>query len=236
MDAHEQLLQDALKQAEAALREKATGENVKSVERARRALKDYRAELEAEANPDLRRFSNPTEVHAYLVGAGWKVSKSKVYEDRNKIDRQPDGKYTKKAVDEYARYSGLERIDGSGQESDEAKRKARADAEYREEQLKKIQRENETEAGLWVRKSEVEQKHTAKLALLLTAVGNFINSGKLEEACELVGGSKEKATEFKAFFGREFRAMLGEYAKRPEFTVPVAAMTEAEELIKEVEE
>ena len=50
-----------------------------------------------------------------------------------------------------------------------------------------------------------------------------------------MGGSKEKVPEFKAFFNKEFFSMLGEYAKRPEFTVPKQAMTEAEELIKESE-
>lgn len=215
-----------------------TVKNLNEWDAARARYEKYKKEQEAQADPSSRRFktlNGKDGVLEYLQSEGWKVEKSKLDKDKHKIKKEADGSYTRKAVDEYASYF-LERRDGSDANlSDEARRKATADADFREQQLKKIKLENEIDEGKWVLKSEVEQKHTAKLALLMTAVENFIHGGKLDEACELVGGSKEKVIELKAFFKKEFRSMLGEYAKRPEFTVPVAAVAEAEELIKEME-
>lgn len=229
-DTHEQLLENAYKKARAAIEKDPTGKNIDAVEKAHKALDAYRAELAAKAKPEDRRFANLLEVLGYLNGEGWKISKSKLYEDRNKLAKEKDGACLKKTVDEYARLC-LEKLDGSDQEIVDINKKSRLENEILEEKKKKLQRENEIQAGMYVLRSEAEQKHTAKLALFLTAVDNFLQGGKINMAVEIVEGNKERVTELRNHLKKEFRAMLGEYARRPEFTVPKQSMAEAEELI-----
>ncbi len=229
-DAHEQLLENAYKKARAAIEKGPTGKNVDAVEKAHRALEAYRAGLAAQANPEDRRFTNLLDVLSYLNTEGWKVSKSKLYEDRNKLAKEKDGTWLKRSADEYARLC-LEKLDGSDQEIVDINKKSRLENEILEEKKKKLQRENEIQTGMYILRSEAEQKHTAKLALFLTAVDNFLQGGKLNLAVEIVEGNKELVTELRNHFKKEFRAILGEYAKRPEFTISRQSMAEAEELI-----
>lgn len=232
----EAVLAEAHRKALAALSRKPTAENIKNESAAARALADYRASKDAEANPSERRFANLREVHAHLAGEGWKVSQSALYEhrDRGKVPNEKDGTYSRAAVDEYARLH-LERVDGSSPSEPGMAEKIQIETRIAQERLNKLKRENEIEAGLWVLRSEVEQKHTTKLALLLTAVDNYIHGGKLEEGIDLVNGDKARAAEFKEHIKKGFRAALAEYAKRPEFAVPKQAVTEAEAMIEEVE-
>lgn len=227
-DEHGIALIAAHKKALAALKKKATGENIRNADAAEKALADYRART---AGPGERRFKTLLEALAYLKSEGWKVEKSKLYADQGKITKEKNGTYTAQTLDEYARRC-LQRLDGSDAAGKgAAEQRARLDNEILEERKRKLQRENEIEEGRWILKSEVEQKHTAKLALLLIAIDNFIRGGKLEEAVELVGGDKKKVPEFRGFFKKELRGMLGEYAKVPEFTVPKQSMEEAGDLI-----
>lgn len=231
-DPHEVTLEKVYGKAKAALEKKPTGANVDAVAKTRKALDDYKTALAAKADPEARRFANPTEIHEYLEAEGWKVSQRKVYEDQGKIPKEKNGTYSKKEVDTYARLS-LTRLDGSDLFEPGMADKINIEINIAKEKLKKITLENQIEAGKWVLKSEVEQKHTAKLALFLNAIDNFIYSGKIEEAVEMVKGDKDKAPDMKAFIKKEFRGLLGEYARRPEFTVSVKSMEEAAEMIKD---
>lgn len=231
-DIHADALEAAHSKALAALKKKATAENIRNADAAEKALAEYRART---AGPGERRFANLTpEALAYLKGEGWKVEKSKLYADQGKITKEKDGTYTVKALDEYARLC-LQRLDGSDAEGrGAADTKARLENEILEEKKKKFQRDNEIEEDKWILKSEVEQKHTAKLALLLIAVGNFTQGGKLDEAAEIIiSGGREKMPEFRAVLKREFRAILGEYSKKPDFAVPKQIAVEAEEMIRD---
>lgn len=209
--------------------------NLKNWDAAKRAYEEFQSLKAAEAKPGERRFANLTEILGYLTGEGWKISKTKLYDDANKIDKEKDGTILVSSADRYAKLVSLPRIDGSAQDTAEWVKKEQLNNEILEERKKKLQRENEIEEGKWVLKSEVEQKHTTKLALLLTAVDNYIHGGKLEEGIELVNGDKARAAEFKEHIKKGFRAALAEYAKRPEFTVPKQAVIEAETMIEEVE-
>lgn len=179
--------------------------------------------------PPEPRFLGILEVLDYLKAEGWKIEKTKLYGDKNKIAKEKDGSYTKKAVDEYARLL-LQRLDGSDSDlTGFAERKALLEIDLLEEKKKEARRDNEIAAGLWVLKSEAEQKHTAKLAIFLSAVDNFIYGGKIEEAIDLVKGDRDRSREMKEFLKAGFLAGLHEYGKRPVFNVPIRSMEEAEE-------
>lgn len=225
----EDLLARAVAQTMKNYNERPTVQNLRAWEAAKGAFAGHNAKKAAEANPEERRFANLLDVLDYLKDAGWKVEKSKLYADKRIIVQEPDGSYTKKAADDYARLC-LPRLDSSDDNLIEpATQKAALEVALLEQRHREALRENEIQEGLWVLRSEAEKKHTAKLAILLTAIDNFIQGHKTEEAIALVKGDRETAQEFRAFLRREFRGMLYEYAKPPEFAVPVQAMDEAEE-------
>lgn len=232
LEKEEKVLARAVGQTMKNYSDNATVKNLRAMEAAKKGFSDFQNRKAAEADPEARCFAVLTsDVLEYLKGEGFKIEKSKLSADRHKINKQENGSYSKKDVDAYARLC-LQRRDGSDDNiSDAARRKADLEVDILEERKKEFQRENEIAAGKWLLKSDVEQKHTANLALLMNAVNNFIHGGKLEEAVEIVGGGKEKVTEFKTFFKKEFRALLGEYAKKPEFAVSKQSMSEAGELI-----
>ncbi|MBI5826389.1 MAG: hypothetical protein HZB22_01455 [Deltaproteobacteria bacterium] len=107
------LLARSVAQTMKSYHESPTVANLKNWEAARRAYEDFQARKAAEANPGERRFKTlAPDVLEYLKATGWKIEKSKLYADRNKIDKETDGTYTIKAVDDYARLR-LTRLDGS---------------------------------------------------------------------------------------------------------------------------
>jgi len=225
----EDLLGRAVAQTMKRYNDNPTVQNLRAWEAAKGAFEKQNAIKAAESNPAERRFVNLTEVADYLKIEGWKIKKSKLYENKRIIAQEPDGSYTKKAVDDYARLC-LSRLDNSDDNLIEpAKQKATLEVALLEQRHREALRDNEIEEGLWVLRSDTEKQHTAKLALLLTAVDNFIQGHKTEEAIVIVKGDREVVQEFRDFLRREFRAMLYEYAKPPEFAVPVKAMDEAEE-------
>lgn len=176
------------------------------------------------------RFKTVLDALDYLKAAGWKVEKSKLYADQHIIGREKDGTFSQKALDKYAK-TYLQKLDGSDADAAGlAQIKLQLEIDILEEKKKEEIRENEIADGKWVLKSEVEQKHTGKLALFLIAIDNFINSGELEAAIDIVRGDREKAADFKNFIKKEFRAALSEYAKQPVFTVPQKTIKEAETL------
>lgn len=175
-------------------------------------------------------FSNLLDVLAHLKAEGWKIEKSKLYADAKKIGKQKDGSYSLKAVNDYARVC-LQKLDGSTPSDNVMAEKAVIEQKILEEKLKALKLENEINEGKWVLKSEAEQKHTAKLALFLTAIDNFTAGNKIEAAIELIKGDRENILALREFLRIEFRALLADYAKAPVFSIPQKSLLEAEEFI-----
>ena len=171
-------------------------------------------------DPAERRFANLLEVLDYLKVEGWKVEKSKIYADKRIIAQEPDGSYTRKAIDDYAKRC-LVRIDGSNTaQVDFSQRKAQLEVELLEEKKKEAVRENDIAAGRWVLKSEVESMLAARAALLKDGVGaGFIHSQAMR-IIEVCGGLQEKAPELIAYWLEEVNALFDRYAAPTEFMAP----------------
>lgn len=223
-DTHEQLLQDALSQAEAALKTKATTENIKAAEVAKKAIEDYRARQAASADPETRRFktlNGKDGVLEYLQSEGWKVEKSKLDKDKHKIKKEADGTYTKKSVDEYARLS-LERRDGSSTNLiDIATRKASIELENEEIKLWHNRREKEEKEGLWQLKSEVESEFAAFATFVKNSVGPEFIHRAAESIIRVVEGNTARTPELIELWRREVDEFFDNLSKRKEYTVPV---------------
>lgn len=222
-NAHEQALKKAYNKARAALDKKSTTDNIKAVEAARRALEAYRAEKAADADPEARRFANLLDVLGYLTDEGWKVSKTKLYADRGKIEKEKDGAYAKKAVDEYAR-RWLEKLDGSDQSEPGMAAKVKVETDIAREKLKALQRENEIAAGKWVLKSDTESMLAGRAALLKSGLGEEFIHARAARIIELVGGDQSRAPDLIELWLREMEDHFNRYSEPMEFAAPAGGV------------
>jgi len=226
---HEKTLETAVKKAQAAVKKKPTNENLKTLETAGRMLKEHRAQNEI----DLKKqsFKNVAEVLEYLKADGWKVEKSKLYSDDNKIGKQRDGTYLKKDVDKYADIF-LKKLDASDENlTSLAIKKAKLEMEKEEELLKKIRRLNDIAEGRLFARTEVKQMHTRKLARLISLIENFIYGRHMEELLEGLGCDLARIPDAQDEIEKYLREMLADYAKTAKFTIPKKSLIEAEELM-----
>lgn len=229
-DIHEQALEAAHARALSALRNKATHENIRVAEAAEKALSDYR---NRQADGAERRFANLLEAHAYLQGEGWKVSKSKLYEDQGQITRQKDGMILASSLDRYAR-AALNRLDGTdADESALAARKTRSEIALLEERRKKEERLNDTISRKLVLRSEVEQRFANRLAFFKVTIEDIVYGAAMENAIEAAGGDMNRLPEAQEILIKRFRAALEAYSKSLHFSIPRKALLEAMEEVKE---
>ena len=230
LDAHEQALEAAYEKALSALKKKSTAENVKHAEASRKALEDYRAELAAKTDPEARRFKTLVpEALEYLQSEGWKVKKTKLSADRNKIVCESDGTFTKKAIDEYAGRA-LKKTDGSDKAAvDDARRKAKLELDILDEDFKKKKRANEIESGLWTRTSDIESMLAARAALLKNGIGPEFIHTYAPQLITLVNGDQAKAPDLIEFWLKEVEEFMNRYSAPVEFVVPMQAAGKEEE-------
>jgi len=219
-DDYGKTLEKAFADAQAAMKKKASAKNIKAVAAAKKALDEHRAEQAATADPEARRFRTLLEVLYYLQGEGWKVSKSKLYEDQRKIEKEEDGTWTKQAVDEYARLR-LTRLDGTTDEGrGAAERKEEIEAQIAQAKLEKLRRENEIEQGRWVRRSEVESMLAARASALMAGVGPEYIHREAAGIIELVGGDADRAPDLIDHWLKRVEELFDRYSRLMEFTVP----------------
>lgn len=201
-----------------------TTKNLNDWDAAKASYEAFKKKQAAQADPSLRRFktlNGKDGVLEYLQAEGWKVEKSKLDKDKHKIKKEPDGTYTRKAVDEYARLS-LERRDGSSTNiTDIAERKARIELENEEIKLWHNRREKEEKEGLWQLKSEVESEFAAFGTFVKNSVGAEFIHRSAENIIRVVEGNPARTPELVELWLREVDEFFDNLSKRKEYTVPV---------------
>ena len=171
------------------------------------------------------------EALEYLNDEGYKVGKSKLYEDAGtRFGKQPDGSVTKRTLDKYAN-DWLDLIDASDKAAPSAEAKAREEAALAKARRLKLEHELEVEKGKWVKKSEQSQMLAARAALLKDSVGtNFIHR-YAEDIIELVGGNQDKAPDLIVFYIDRVEDHFDQYSRPMVFAAPgVITETPDEEL------
>ncbi|MBE7413855.1 MAG: hypothetical protein HS130_00950 [Deltaproteobacteria bacterium] len=225
----EAVLARAVAQTMKAYNESPTMKNLKEWDAARKRFDEFQKRKAADADPEARRFANLLEVLGYLTDEGWKVAKSKLYADQNKISKERDGAYAKKAVDEYARLA-LVKLDGSGQEDEGlATRKAKIELDILEEKKKRERRENEIDEGKWVLRSDVESMLAGRAALLKSGLGEEFIHARAARIIDLVGGDQAKAPDLIALWKEEMEEHFNRYSEPLEFAAPAGGNLKAEE-------
>ena len=184
--------------------------NLKDWDAAKKALEEYRIKKAAELNPQDAPLKGIMDVLQYLQSEGWKISKSKLYEDENKIDKQKDGNILKKDADKYAAMF-LRKLDGSDYEIDPAS-KIKEETRLTKERADKVAFENEIMRGDYVLREEVEQQLAARAAYLKNSIEGFFHSLSPRIA-ELVNGDQDKIPELTEFCLREVEDFFHHYSK-----------------------
>lgn len=228
-DPHEKDLEAALKAARSALKKKASAENVRAVEAGRKALKDYRAEKAAVADPAERRFTTQAEVRAYLQGEGWKIGKSKLSADWKLIPRQKDGTVLARDADKYADLVRLTRKENTAEGAEKAAIKVDWEEKIAEEKHKKLKYENEVAAGRWVLKSDVSRMLAARASALMNGVGPEFIHANAPDIVKLVGGQAEKIPDLIDYWLGKMEEHFNRYSRPLELAVPAGAPEEPEE-------
>lgn len=157
---------------------------------------------ESPANKDLSApmesgpvFESLLTVCEHLKSCGYRISKSKLYRDRDKgmIRTLPDGRVQETEVRAYA--STLERIGGDiGDLTDIHARKASKEIERLEEQIAKLRFEREKEEGRYIPRKDFEAELAARAVVFEAGFRHLFNA-KAREWIAMVSGRIEKSAE-----------------------------------------
>ena len=164
-------------------------------------------------------FSSLLEVLKHLDKAGFRISKSKLYRDKDKamIRVNPDGSVPETEVRAYA--STLERKDGNIDDlSDIHAQKTKKEVEKLEEQIAKARFEREKEEGKYIPKKDFEAELAARAATLDAGFRHLFNS-RVREWVNLVNGDVKKSADFLQDLNNSLNELLNQYAVTDSFNV-----------------
>ena len=154
-----------------------------------------------------------------LASAGYKISKSKIYRDKDKnfIRVNTDGTVPETEVRAYA--ATLERKGGSIDDlNDIHNRKTGKEIERLEEQIRKLRFDREKEQGKFIPRGEFESELAARAAVFDSGFRHAFNV-KAREWIALVGGKPEKAADFLLALNQALDEQLTSYATTRTFQV-----------------
>ncbi len=228
----EALLLNAMSRATTAYKETPNSATLKEFAAAKQALEDYQARKNAVVNPDEQRFGNLLEALSYIRSEGWKCSKSKLYEDQGKIERQKDGNFLRRDIDKYAE-NFLKKIDASDGDTNDSQELQKWEIAIAEEKHKKLQRENEVQSGLYLRKTDVEHMLAARAAFLKDNLGPTFIHSRASGLITLVKGDPDRAPEFIDAWTKHIDEMFDLYSKPFQFEAAYIPKVEDDLAIEE---
>lgn len=161
----------------------------------------------------MKAFPNLITAMAHLDKAGYKISKSKIYRDKDKnfIQVEPDGSVLESEVRAYA--ATLERKDGAGLDdlNDVHLSRARKDVELREMKIQKMQFDLEKEKGLYIERKLFEAELAARAVVFESGFRHAFTM-HVREWIALVGGKLEKEGDFLQALNQSLDKQLTGYA------------------------
>jgi len=165
-------------------------------------------------------FESLLQVMEHLKQAGFRISKSKLYRDRDKglIRVQKDGSVLESEVRAYAG-NCLDRIAGQIEDmSDIQSRKALKDVELREEQILKIRLAREVEQGKYLLRRDFEAELASRAVILDSGLRHMVQM-KVGEWVAMVGGKPAMVPDFIQNINRELDSLMNGFATLESFQV-----------------
>jgi len=168
----------------------------------------------------MKAFQNLITAMIHLDQSGFKISKSKIYRDKDKnfIKVEPDGTVLESEIRAYA--STLERKDGGSLEdlNDVHLRKANKDVELRDLKIKRMQFDLDKERGLYIERKLFEAELAAR-AMVFESGFRHTFTMHLREWVAMVGGRLEKEADFLQALNHALDSQLSGYASTQSYQV-----------------
>lgn len=173
------------------------------------------------------KLANLLTVAKFLKDKGYKVGKSKIYQDVKHIRQEKDGTYTEAAVLRYAeRYL---RLRGTSAETKERKstpeldraqeekviqeaRKLKAQADFSEIKAKIL-------GGDYIPRNMLDRELSNRASILRSDIENWAR-GQVSSVVTLVKGDVDLIPDLAAYLIRQIDSWFARYAEDREFTVP----------------
>jgi len=213
----------AKEEAKARLKSDSSPENINAFNKAKAALETEMAKRSDAAAP-VETLGSILKVESYLTSAGWKVKKSKLYQDKKKglLKMQPDGTVLKSDADTYAA-AYLAPADAAPDKDDdgtlELKRDLiKAELEVKQQLAERNRLRLERERGEVVPRDEVDKILVATASVLRSGLRQWIYV-KMGELVELVGGDPAKIEPAIHFFLNDSNVFFNGFAKARDFDV-----------------
>ena len=176
------------------------------------AKKEIKSADSGEASAPEPSFVSLHAVVDHLKGAGYRISKSKLYRDKDKgtIRVNPDGTVLETEVRAYA--ATLDRIHADiGDLTDIHAVKTKRDVELREEQIKKLRFQREVEEGKYLPRKDFESELASRAVVLDSGLRHMVQM-KAAEWVALSGGKTEKIPELIRAINIEMDRVMNSYA------------------------
>lgn len=171
-------------------------------------------------------FASLKEVLTHLEAEGKRIGKSKLYQDKSKglLKAQPDGTFKRRDVDRYAASLPSNALPEkkTAEAQEYADRKARAEAEKLEEQVRAERHKNEIREGRYILREDVEVELAARAGVLATGLRNMFETALLD-LIHLVDGQPGKAHDLLTAYERMLDTTLNEYARPIDYEVHLDA-------------
>ena len=172
-------------------------------------------------------FTNKKAVHEYLQDQGWKIGQTQFYKHckDNLLRPSSDGKYTKKAVDRYAK-TWLKKI-ATGKKVNEHLDQLQEEKLAADLRTAKFKME-EAEFNLGIRKKKFIPREDFELAIVGRAVAfmahlNHTVQSDSADWIDLVEGNQARAPELVQAITRAIEQRMGDFAADAEFDVILEA-------------
>lgn len=215
LDQEETALQESFAEAFALARRSPTRANTGAYERAKSTLEEFRR-ARAEILVEDRVFSTVLAVVDYLVKeGGFRVSKTKVYDDNNAdlIKKQADGTFRLQDVDDYAR-DFLKPPDGSrsGARGTLQEEKLRGEIERVQTDVETKKLKLQTSRGEVIPRDQVEIELGSRATFLRSDLKNVGRAGVME-IIKKVKGDPQKAAAFVSWWIVVVDEIMDRYAR-----------------------
>lgn len=157
----------------------------------------------------------------YLRLKGYKIAKSKLYDDKSIIRYQIINNiitFEKNALDKYARkFLSLD----EGSDSNDVEKRLKEEIRFLKERADKVAFENELAKGQYIPRSNVEQQLAARAAFLKDNLGQGFIHSRASKICEIVRGDREHIPDLIKYWLKQIEEVFDYYSKPLEFKVPV---------------
>lgn len=174
-------------------------------------------------NRDTQMFASLLAVMEWLQAKGYKISKSKLYRDRDdaKIEVEPDGKSVKLiSVWEYAEnYLGAVITDKEELKGLQKEKELKT-IELKEQQIKKLDFARRREEGKVIPRDESDLRVVQTVTVMDTAYRQALDIAMVD-VCHILTGNVKKVNAAKDFLDEQLDEMMNQMARTDSFTIKI---------------